>query len=129
MVFGMTARAPWPKADPRPVWKVWDEFGIGQARMIGWWETNCPVRTDNSDVLATAYVKPGKTLIALASWAPQKTVARLELDWNVLSLKAGKARLVAPEITDFQPAREWHASEPISMEPQRGWLIYAESEK
>ena len=42
MLFGMTARLPWPNSDPRPVWKVWDEFGIGEARMMGWWETDCP---------------------------------------------------------------------------------------
>ena len=29
MVYGMTARMPWTgAADPRPVWKVWDDFGI-----------------------------------------------------------------------------------------------------
>ena len=31
MVFGMTARLPWA-GDPRPLWKVWDEFGIDGER-------------------------------------------------------------------------------------------------
>ena len=75
-------------------------------------------------VLATAYVKPGKTLVALASWAPEKTDARLQFDWKALGLDASKARLTAPEIRDFQPAREWRADEPITVEPKRGWLIY-----
>jgi len=52
MLFGMTARLPWESSGPRPVWKVWDEFGIGQARMLGWWEKECPVRTGREDVLA-----------------------------------------------------------------------------
>ena len=124
MLFGMTARLPWANSEPRPVWKVWDEFGIGQARMLGWWEPDCPVRTGRDDVLATAYVKPGKTLVALASWAPEKTDARLQFDWKALGLDASKARLTAPEIRDFQPAREWRADEPITVEPKRGWLIY-----
>ena len=34
MVYGMTSRLPWA-GDPRPLWKVWDEFGIADARMIG----------------------------------------------------------------------------------------------
>jgi hypothetical protein len=124
MLFGMTARLPWANSDPRPVWKLWDEFGIGEARMIGWWESDCPIRTGRADVLATAYVKPGKTLVALASWAPEKTEVRLQVDWKALGLDASKARLVAPEVKDFQPAKAWRPDEPIVVEPKRGWLIY-----
>ena len=124
MLFGMTARPPWPKSDPRRVWRVWDDFDIGAARMIGWWDEGCPVRTGRADVLATAYVKPDKTLIALASWAPDQTDVRLQWDWPALGLDAARARLVAPEIPDFQPAREWRSDEPIPVEPRRGWLIY-----
>jgi hypothetical protein len=127
MLFGMTLRSPWPGPDPRHVWKVWDDFGIGQARMIGWWETNCPVRTGRDNILATAYVKPGKTLIALASWAPEKVDVRLQLDWQALGLDASKVRLLAPEVKDFQPAKEWRVGEPISIEPKRGWLIFGNS--
>jgi hypothetical protein len=115
---------PWAASDPRPVWKIWDEFGIGESRILGWWEKECPFRTGREDVLAAAYVKPGKTLIALASWAPEKAEARLQLDWKTLGLDASKARLVAPEINDFQPAKEWKVDEPITVEPRRGWLIY-----
>jgi hypothetical protein len=124
MLFGMTARLPWEASGPRPVWKIWDEFGIGDSRMVGWWEKECPVRTGREDVLATAYAKPGKTLIALASWALEKAEVRLQLDWKALGLDASKARLVAPEVKDFQPAREWKVDEPIAVEPKRGWLIY-----
>jgi hypothetical protein len=124
MLFGMTARLPWANSDPRPVWKLWDEFGIGEARMMGWWESDCPIRTGRADVLATAYVKPGKTLVALASWAPEKTDVRLQVDWKALGVDANKARLVAPEVKDFQPAKMWRADEPITVEPKRGWLIY-----
>ncbi|HOX59750.1 MAG TPA: DUF6067 family protein [Candidatus Paceibacterota bacterium] len=124
MLFGMTARLPWPKSDPRRVWKIWDEFGIGQAQMFGWWATNCPVRASRDDVLATAYVKPGKSLIALASWAPGKSEVRLQFDCQALGLDIGKARLIAPAITDFQPAGQWRLDEPIPVEPKRGWLLH-----
>jgi hypothetical protein len=124
MLFGMTARMPWSNSGARPVWKLWDEFGIGEARMIGWWEPTCPVRTDRPGVLATAYVKPGKTLVALASWAPEKIEVRLQVDWKALGLDGSKVRFVAPEVKDFQPAKTWRADEPIIVEPKRGWLIY-----
>jgi hypothetical protein len=124
MVFGMTTRLPWVNSGPREVWKVWDEFGIGEARMLGWWDKDCPVRTGREDVLATAYVKPGKTLIALASWAPDKTEIHLQFNWPALGLDPAKARLVAPEIKDYQPAKEWHPEDLIPVEPKRGWLLY-----
>ena len=123
MLFGMTLRLPWPGASPRPMWKVWDDFGIGDSRMRGWWERDCPVRTGRADVLATAYVKPGKTLLALASWAPDKTDVSLQINWPALGLEAAKARLIAREIKDFQPAKEWGANDSITVEPKRGWLI------
>jgi hypothetical protein len=102
MLYGMTARLPWNgEADPRPIWKVWDDFGISDARMIGYWEKDCPVRTDRKDVLATAYVRNGKTLISVASWAPTPVQAKLKIDWRTLGLSEQKAHLYAPFVKDF----------------------------
>ena len=36
MLYGMTTR--FRCADPQPVWRVWDAFGIETAEMIGYWE-------------------------------------------------------------------------------------------
>ncbi len=58
MVFGMTSRLPWA-GDPRPLWELWDAFGIGDSRMVGWWADSNPVRTGRDDVLATVFLKPG----------------------------------------------------------------------
>ncbi len=77
MIYGMVGRL---HSSKRALWRLWDEFGIRQARMIGYWDRFCPVRTDRSEVLATAYVRPGeKTLAALAHWpetrGPRRAVA------------------------------------------------------
>ena len=71
MLFGMTTRLGW-SGDPRPLWKFWDEFGMQGTAPVGWWNPACPVKTDNPNVLATVYKKSGKSLIALASWAPAR---------------------------------------------------------
>ena len=47
MLYGMTARMPW-RGDVGPLWRLWDEFGIAEARMIGYWEKDCPVRTEQA---------------------------------------------------------------------------------
>ena len=126
MVYGMTARLPHLAADPRPVWKVWDEFGIADSRMIGYWQKDCPVRTGRDDVLATAYVKDGKTLVSLGSWAPQEVQCRLRIDWQALGLSPDEVKLVAPGVQDFQPARQWMPDEAIPVSPGKGWLILIE---
>ena len=85
MVYGMTGRLPWA-GDPRPLWKAWDEFGIADSRMIGFWVDGRPVKADRADVLATSYVRNGRTMVALASWAKERVDVRLAIDWKALGL-------------------------------------------
>jgi hypothetical protein len=127
MLFGMTSRLGWSKgSDPRPLWRLWDSFGIEQADMVGWWVHDAPVKTGRDDVLATSYVRHGKTLIALASWAPQNTTAKLRIDWKALGLRPGKATLKAPAIEGFQSAAEFKPGDAIPVEPGKGWLLIRE---
>ncbi|MFA5056931.1 MAG: glycoside hydrolase domain-containing protein [Opitutaceae bacterium] len=125
MVYGMTGRLGWcnGNADPRPLWKLWDAFGIAQARMIGYWDPACPIKTGRQDVLATVYVNHGKTLVAIASWAPQPVTCTLEIDWESLKLDPAKTTLSAGEVTDFQPAAEFRPVDEIPLQPGRGWLL------
>jgi len=127
MVYGMTMRLPWyspgDKADPRPVWRLWDRFGIADARMAGYWEPSCPVRTNNPDVRATVYQKPGKALIALGSWASQPLRVKLQIDWKKLGLDPSDATLLAPPVADYQPAAEFAPGDEIPLEPLKGWLL------
>jgi hypothetical protein len=123
MIYGMTNRLPWSGQDPARLWKVWDDFGIGDARMIGYWSADCPVRTDCSDVLATAYVKKGSALISVASWAKDPVKCRLKIDWKALGLDGSKVRLRAPGVADFQPEAAFAPDESIPVEPGRGWLF------
>jgi hypothetical protein len=131
MVFGMTNRWGWNGGrgvcDPRPIWKLWDEFGMEGSRMIGYWAPACPVTADRKDVLATVYRKPDKALVAVASWAPGKVDCRLKIDWAALGLDPARARLRAPAVERFQPAAIFRPNEAIPVEPGGGcWLILEE---
>lgn len=122
MVYGMTGRLPWA-GDPRPLWKAWDEFGIADSRMVGFWVNGRPVKTGRADVLATSYVRDGRTLVALASWAKEPVAVDLAIDWKALGLEPGAATLTAPAIEGFQEARRFEVGQPIPVEPARGWLV------
>ena len=130
MVYGMALRYPWLTkgviCDPRAIWKVWDDFGIADARMIGYWDNHPVVSASDPRVRATAYVKNGKTLISLASWASSRCDVKLDIDWNALGLDPAKARFTAPVIPAFQPAQEFGIHEPIPVEPKKGWLLLIE---
>ena len=80
MVFGMTNRLPWEKSDPRPLWREWDRFGLVGTRMAGWWDPAAPVQSSHGQVKATTYVKAGRALVALASWAQEPVEVQLRLD-------------------------------------------------
>ncbi|SDS92435.1 hypothetical protein SAMN05216490_2103 [Mucilaginibacter mallensis] len=133
MVYGMTARLPWSTegvtCDPRDVWKIWDEFGISSAKMIGYWEKDCPVKTSNPKVLVTIYKKEGRSLISVASWADGPTNFLFQFDWKSLGVDPEKAILVAPEIKNFQHYATFNPGDPIPIEPKKGWLFYIQEKK
>ncbi|WP_329124568.1 glycoside hydrolase domain-containing protein [Streptomyces sp. NBC_01465] len=114
LVFGMTARA--PMTDVRPLWRAFDQLGLEQAEMTGWWAEAPLVRTGRDDILATSWRGPGLAVTAIASWADGPAEA-------VLSDASGPVAAYAPEITGFQPERRFAAGEPVPVEPGRGWLL------
>ena len=124
MLFGMTARRPW-SGDPRALWKAWDEFGIKEADMIGWWANDCPVKTTDKDILATVYSRRGNcaVLISIASWAHDAVNVGLKINWKALGIDPKKATLVATPIEGFQSARTFKLGESIPVEPGKGWLL------
>lgn len=124
-VFGMTNRLPW-SGDPRALWKAWDDFGIQQSRMIGFWVPGNPVKTGREDVLATTFVRDGRTMVALASWAKDPLQVPLSIDWGSLGLDPAKARVTAPAIPGFQEAAAFAPGAPIPVPPGKGWLLVLE---
>ena len=123
MLFGMTNRQPYGGHDPSPIWEVWDNFGIQESRMIGYWVPDAPVATDHEDVLATSYVADGKTLVSIASWAEDAVEVRLEIDWDALDIDPRAARITAPAVPDFQPGATFAPEDPIPVEPGKGRLL------
>lgn len=128
MLYGMTGRQH-PSASA--MWAFWDRFGIQTADWIGYWEPNCPVKTDRPGVLATVYRKKGKSLVAIAHW-PQPgepagpVTVNLAIDWKALGLSPGRVRMHAPAIQSFQPASELKVGAPVVIEPGKGMLIVVE---
>ncbi|SDD20441.1 hypothetical protein SAMN05216464_10154 [Mucilaginibacter pineti] len=124
MVYGMTNRMPWSDgADPRPIWKVWDDFGMKGTKMIGYWVDDVPVKTNRAKVLATVYKKDGAALVSIASWEDGDTDFQLKIDWKKLGIDPSKATITAPEIKSFQPGKTFGLNDKIPVEKGKGWLL------
>jgi len=117
MIYGMTSRF---HPSHEPMWRFWDEFGIEDAEMIGYWDPQCPVLTDHPQVLATTYVKPDKTLVALASWAPGSVNCSLMIDWQRLGLNPATAIMTAPAIDNFQTSAAFSPQDAVPVEAVKG---------
>ena len=119
---------PWSdRADPRPLWKVWDEFGMTDSEMIGYWSKNCPVTTNDEKIIATVYKRKRAALISIASWADMDKDIRISIDWKKLGIDSAKATLIAPEIRNFQPSRVLKiaggAADELPVEKGKGWIL------
>ncbi len=123
MLYGLAGRN---VAGCANVWKLWDDFGIQDAEWLGYWDPKCPARTDCKDVLVTVYRKPGKALIALATWSLKEENVKLTVDWAALGLDPATVRLRAPAIPAMQEERVFKVNETIPVKVTGGWFLIAE---
>jgi hypothetical protein len=123
MLYGLAGRN---VANCENVWKLWDDFGIQDAEWLGYWDPKCPARTDCKDVLVTVYRKPGKALIAIATWSLKEENVKLAVDWAALGLDPATVRLHAPAIPKMQDERTFKTDETIPVKVAGGWFLIAE---
>lgn len=126
MLYGMTGRDRSPTT--AGIWQLWDDFGIRDAEMLGYWREDCPVRTDHPEVLATVYRKRGKSLVALASWAKEEVQVRLQIDWKALGIRPERCRIVAPPVLHMQSPVQLSCEAPIPVPVGKGWLLILEEQ-
>jgi hypothetical protein len=123
MVYGMTNRLPWGGNDPSQIWEFWDEFGMEDTEMIGYWVKENPVKTNHDKVKTTLYRKKDNTmLIAVASWAENDVDVQLEIDWNALGIKP-RSLMQIPAIPDYQEEQTLRVKDTLTIPKGKGFLI------
>ena len=126
MLYGMTTRL-YGDFDPRPIWTLFDDFGIAESRMIGYWVKPNPVRTNLPGIIATSYILPEKTLIALASWESQDREVTLQIDWQALGLAGdNNTRLHIPRVEGLQEEADLPAGSAVTVPAEQGLFVILE---
>ena len=129
MVYGATARHSYGQFSPAPVWKLWKSFGIENAKMLGYWDVDCPVLTDHPLVKATAYQKSGEVLIAIGNFDSIAHNVHLTLDWKKLGLNPTAVKVTVPEVENFQKENSFTVGDAIPVKPKEGCLLIVSEKK
>lgn len=123
MVYGMTPRLPW-SGDPTPLWKLYDQFGMKDAKMYGYWNKGIPVSTSSPDVHGTVYLKKNKALVILANWTGKPVSATLTVDEKKLGFRPTRASM--PAMDKIQPAAAVDLTQPLELKGNQGAFILLE---
>lgn len=123
-VYGTTGRHSYSQYNPSYVWKLWEEFGIKDAKMVGYWDENRAVYCSDENVKATCFINNGETLIAVGNFGNTDTEVTLDIEFEKLGLEAHTAIIEAPEVKDFQSAAKYEVGEPISIKAKEGVLLH-----
>ncbi|MBR5614559.1 MAG: hypothetical protein IKW64_04580 [Clostridia bacterium] len=124
MLFGMTSRYPYYKnytaPSPVPVWEVRKPFE--NAEMIGFWEDEKPIWTDNDQVLCTTYYehKNERMLCCLANFSDKE--AAFKLCGNNLQNRT----IYAPYIENIQEEKTIKLNDSISIPAKGGIMLIVE---
>lgn len=124
MVFGMTNRSGYYGPTPEYIWKFWDENKFSKMDMLGFWNKETPVRTDNSNLYATVYKSDHKAIIAIANWGEESHSGKLYIDWPKLGLDPERVKVTKPFIKEFQEQEIIDINTEIKIEAKKGCLIY-----
>jgi hypothetical protein len=126
MIFGMTNRLGWYGQSPENIWKFWDKYNFQEKEMIGFWDANCPVKTDNSEIIATIYKGKKQSIIAIANWTKKKQRGKLLIDWKSLGLDPSKVKATIPKLENFQHEKKLSINKAIDIKGGEGYLIVIE---
>lgn len=123
MLYGMTSRLGWTRCNPTPVWKFWDETGIRNSEMKGYWNKENPVTSSDSHIKTTTYQKEKEAIVVVSNWSPEQLTADLIVDWSRLGINRENSIITVPAIEGHQAGAEMAALENIKVAGNKGLII------
>ncbi len=79
---------PWSFEAMAPVWRIWEQFGVEQARFLPYWQPGSWLRAVPRGVKASLYHKPnGEGLLVAANLSETDVSGTLRLKWPIESAR------------------------------------------
>ena len=123
MIYGITNRPGWVGNPPTPIWKFWDNYNIEGKILSGYWEKNCPVKSNNPLVKASIFKGADDAIISVANWSENDQICLLSVDWLKLGFVQAKTDIFIPEIKAFQAEQKPVSFEKLAVPGKKGFLI------
>jgi hypothetical protein len=130
LVFGMTDRWGWgsAKGSPHNIWKFFDDYNLGDAELIGWWDDTNPVTVSGSNNVKVSVWKGKKNIILTVgnfSKDPQKI--RLSIDSKKIGLNGKNIKWSLVEIPQLQEgASEYDLNREVDISGDGGLVLVTE---
>jgi hypothetical protein len=109
--------------NPVSIWKFMDKYDMGNMEMIGYWDPDCPVKTNNDKLRATVYRKKGTVVVSIGNWSEKEQDCSLEINWSSLQIDKKKTKIYTPFIEEFQEAQEFEPGDPLIVKGAKGCLL------
>jgi hypothetical protein len=91
--------------------------------MIGFWDENMPVRTDNPNTTASVYKGDKEIIVAVANWTDSLQTCRFRIDWKKLGVEPEMVSTSIPALQNFQPETAIDINEPLELPAAKGYMI------
>jgi hypothetical protein len=91
--------------------------------MIGFWDENCPVKTNNPDIIATVYKGKNQAIIAIANWTEYNQSCKIIIDWEKMGLDSSNVEVSVPYLKDYQEETRIQLDNNLNLEGKKGYLI------
>jgi len=126
MVYGMTTRV-YGNYDPSDLWHLFDDFGIADSRMKGYWVDDNPIKTNHRNIKTTAYLKDEKVLIAIGSWSDKDEYVTLNIDWNKLGIDKASVKMYSPAVDFMQTEQAFTIGQRVKVPKAEGLILVIEN--
>lgn len=121
-LYGASVRHSFTRHSPAAIWKLWEEFGVADAELLGYWDEKVPVTTSVPEVKATVYQKEGEWLVCIGNFDDQDHDVRLSLMENLPEL-INDSELIFPAVDGLQVYRRIGVEEAFTVEGKKGAFI------
>ena len=122
MLYAMNNRFGWTGVTTATrMYRLWDDFGIEDSEMRGYWHSKNPVATGNDSVLSTVYLKTDSALVCLFNFSGEVASFPLKIDEEKLGFPVGKAE--AAFIPGLQRKKKISLDREISLAGKDGIIL------